>query len=110
VAGQRPRPRSDRKTRVSPISYVRAGLPPVLTIHGNADPTVPYTQSVRLHKALADAGVPNELMTIPGGKHGFDCCTPGQRADAYAKIREFLMRHHVINGSSTPSSELGIRN
>jgi dipeptidyl aminopeptidase/acylaminoacyl peptidase len=91
--------------RVSPLSYVRAGLPPVLTIHGDADPTVPYTQSVRLHKALSDAGVPNELMTMPGGKHGFDCCTAAQRTNAYVKIREFLARHHVVDASATPSSE-----
>jgi acetyl esterase/lipase len=87
--------------RVSPLAYVRAGLPPVLTIHGDADPTVPYTQSVRLHKALSDAGVANELMTMPGGKHGFDCCTPAQRTNAYVKIREFLARHHVLDGSGT---------
>jgi acetyl esterase/lipase len=87
--------------RVSPLSYVRAGLPPVLTIHGDADPTVPYTQSVRLHKALSDAGVANELMTMPGGKHGFDCCTPAQRTNAYVKIREFLARHHVLDASGT---------
>jgi acetyl esterase/lipase len=87
--------------RVSPLSYVRAGLPPVLTIHGDADPTVPYTQSVRLHKALSDAGVANELMTMPGGKHGFDCCTPAQRTNAYVKIREFLARHHVLDVSGT---------
>jgi acetyl esterase/lipase len=95
--------------RVSPLSYVRAGLPPVLTIHGDADPTVPYTQSVRLHKALADAGVPNELMTIPGGRHGFECCTPADRVNAYARIREFLARHHVLDASKTPS-ESAIRN
>jgi acetyl esterase/lipase len=87
--------------RVSPLTYVRAGLPPVLTIHGDADPTVPYTQSVRLHKALAGAGVTNELMTVPGGKHGFDCCTLTQRSAAYAKIREFLTRAHVL-GSPAP--------
>ena len=87
--------------RVSPLSYVRAGLPPVLTIHGDADPTVPYTQSVRLHKALSDAGVANELMTMPGGKHGFDCCTAAQRTNAYVKIREFLARHHVLDASGT---------
>jgi len=91
--------------RVSPLSYVRAGLPPVITIHGDADPTVPYTQSVRLHKALSDAGVANELMTMPGGKHGFDCCTAAQRTNAYVKIREFLARHHVLDASGTPSSE-----
>ena len=28
--------------RVSPMTYVKAGLPPTLTIHGDADPTVPY--------------------------------------------------------------------
>jgi len=82
--------------RVSPINYVRAGLPPVLTIHGDADPSVPHVQSVRLHKALTDAGVPNELMTIPGGKHGYYCCNPAQRVQAYAKIREFLVRHGVL--------------
>ena len=87
--------------RVSPLSYVRAGLPPVFTIHGDADPTVPYTQSVRLHKALSDAGVANELMTMPGGKHGFDCCTAAQRTNAYVKIREFLTRHHVLDASGT---------
>ena len=90
--------------RVSPLTYVRPGLPPVLTIHGDADPTVPYTQSVRLHKALTDAGVPNELMTMAGGKHGFDCCTPTQRLQAYAKIREFLARNHVLEAPKTPST------
>jgi len=89
--------------RVSPLTYVRPGLPPVLTIHGDADPTVPYTQSVRLHKALGDAGVPNELMTMPGGKHGFDCCAPTERVQAYTKIREFLVRHHVLD-AGTPST------
>jgi acetyl esterase/lipase len=90
--------------RVSPLTYVRAGLPPVLTIHGDADPTVPYTQSVRLHKALGDAGVPNELMTMAGGKHGFDCCTATQRVQAYAKIRDFLTGHHVLDAAKTPST------
>ncbi|OLB62026.1 MAG: lipase [Acidobacteria bacterium 13_2_20CM_2_66_4] len=98
---------SDREQiarRVSPLTYVRAGLPPVLTIHGDADPTVPYTQSVRLHKALTDAGVANELMTIPGGKHGFDCCTLAQRTSAYAKIREFLTRQRVLDAQKPPST------
>jgi acetyl esterase/lipase len=89
--------------RVSPLTYVRAGAPPVITIHGDADPTVPYTQSVRLHKALADAGVANELVTMPGGKHGFDCCTLAQRTDAYTKIRSFLARNRVLDAPKTSS-------
>jgi fermentation-respiration switch protein FrsA (DUF1100 family) len=39
-------------------------------IHGAADDTVPYSRSVRLHAALDKADVPNERLTIPGGKHG----------------------------------------
>jgi acetyl esterase/lipase len=91
--------------RVSPLTYVRAGLPPIITIHGDADPTVPYTQSVRLHKALSDAGVTNQLVTIPGGKHGFDCCNLAQRIDAYTKIRDFLTRNHVLDATTTSSAQ-----
>jgi len=46
--------------RVSPLTYVRAGLPPILTIHGDADMTVPYQEAVRLHAALTKAGTPNQ--------------------------------------------------
>ena len=55
---------------VSPIYYVNPNVPPVLIIHGDADPTVPYHQAVSLHKALDNAGVPNKFITVPGGKHG----------------------------------------
>ena len=77
--------------RVSPLTYVRADLPPILTIHGDADPTVPYTHAQRLHKALTEAGVDNKLLTIPGGKHGN--FKPDERARIYETIREFLSKH-----------------
>ena len=38
--------------QVSPITYVRPGLPPILTCHGDADQAVPYQQAVRFHAAL----------------------------------------------------------
>ena len=74
--------------RVSPITYVRAGLPPILSVHGDADTTVPYQQSVQLHAALTKLNVPNQLITIPGGKHGG--FTPQERDHIYLTIREFL--------------------
>jgi acetyl esterase/lipase len=77
--------------RVSPLNYVRPGLPPTIMIQGDADPTVPYTQSVRLHKALDEAGVPNELVTIAGGKHGR---FSGPEMDmAYAHLWAFLGKY-----------------
>lgn len=56
--------------RVSPLTYVRAGLPPILTIHGDKDDVVPYNHATRLHEALDKAQVPNQLLTMKGGGHG----------------------------------------
>jgi acetyl esterase/lipase len=77
--------------RVSPLTYVRAGLPPIISIHGDADPVVPYQHAVRLHEALEKAGTPNQLVTIPGGKHGG--FTPDERTRIYVAIREFLAKN-----------------
>jgi acetyl esterase/lipase len=76
---------------VSPLTYVRADLPPILSIQGDADPIVPYTQNTRLRDALTKAGAKNELFTIPGGGHGN--FKPDERTKAYAKIHEFLQKN-----------------
>ena len=80
--------------RVSPLTYVRKDLPPILTIHGDADPTVPYTQAQRLHSAVQQAGAVSELVTIPKGLHG-----NFPRADqirAVEAVRAFLVKHGVL--------------
>lgn len=56
--------------RVSPLTYVRPGLPPILTIHGDKDDVVPYSHATRLHAALDKANVKNQLFTVKGGGHG----------------------------------------
>ena len=76
--------------RVSPLALVRPGVPPVLTIHGDADKAVPHAHATRLHAALDRAGVPNRLVTIPGGGHGgFDRAQLATIAD---ETRAFLER------------------
>ena len=87
--------REEVAKRVSPLTYVRAGLPPVLTIHGDADITVPYAHGVRLRDALTKAGVANELLTIPGGRHGG--FTPDERTRIYSTIRAFLANHGLMD-------------
>lgn len=54
----------------SPMYFVKPGLPPFLLLHGTADQSVPYHQSVDMQAKLRAAGVPCELITIPGGVHG----------------------------------------
>jgi len=83
--------RDEVAKRMSPLTYVRSGLPPILTIHGDQDQLVPYDHAVRLHAALSKAGVPNQLLTIPGGRHGG--FTPDERTKIFVTIREFLAKH-----------------
>lgn len=80
--------RADLAKVTSPLTYVRAGVPPTISIHGDADPTVPYSHSVRLQEALQKAGVVHEMVTIPGGGHGN--FQPDQWQLAYAAIEKFL--------------------
>jgi acetyl esterase/lipase len=80
--------------RVSPIYYVGAGAPAVLTFHGDVDAVVPYAQSVRLHAALEKVGAPNRLVTIRGGGHGYfggDDVVRANRA-----VREFLEKRGLV--------------
>ncbi|HTP12639.1 MAG TPA: alpha/beta hydrolase [Bacteroidota bacterium] len=80
--------------RVSPLTYVRKGLPPIFSVQGDHDELVPYSHSVRLHEALTKAGVPNKLLTIPGGKHGG--FTKEEMAKTYNAIFEFLKQQKVL--------------
>ena len=54
----------------SPINFVKPGLPPFLLVHGTADQSVAYQQSVDMLARLRAAGVPSELITIKDGPHG----------------------------------------
>jgi acetyl esterase/lipase len=86
--------REEIAKRVSPLTYVRAGLPPIISIQGDADPIVPYSQNVRLHQALDKAGVRNQFVTVPGGKHGG--FSDAEMAKAYAEIRGFLDKLNIV--------------
>jgi len=86
--------RQELARQVSPINYVRAGLPPIITIHGDEDNVVPYDQALRLHAALDKVGVPNQLVTIHGAKHG-----GFNRQDlvhSFVTIREFLRKNKIF--------------
>jgi acetyl esterase/lipase len=55
---------------VSPMNYVTKDCPPILIVHGDADPTVPIQQSIALYKKLQAANVKTEMITVAGGLHG----------------------------------------
>lgn len=85
--------RGDLARRLSPMVYVRKDAPPVLSVHGNEDETVPYIHAVKLTKALRDAGADAEMISVPGGKHPV---SESQMAAVYPQIWEFLRRRGIL--------------
>lgn len=81
--------------RVSPLNYIQPNLPPILTVHGDLDPIVPYSHAVRLHQALYRVNVPNQLLTIPNGGHGQ--FSRSQESKINQTIREFLEQYQLLN-------------
>ena len=80
--------------QVSPVNYIRAGVPPVITFHGELDDVAPYKDAVRLHQGLDKVGVTNQLVTMRGRKHGG--FTREEMAANYVLIRTFLRKVGVI--------------
>ena len=81
---------------------VTTAWPPTPLIHGTADTDVPYERSADMAHALSSSGVPNRLITIPNGIHGFDRDMTSEEmerqrrspaAEACFDAVQFLIRH-----------------
>ncbi len=95
--------RMELARRVSPMTWVRPGLPPILTIHGDVDNIVPYRHALDLHAALDEAGVTNRMHAVPGKGHGN--FTPDEQQEIFRIIRAFLDEHVTDGGSASTSAE-----
>jgi len=89
-------PPSDWKAaarRLSPLTYVCAGLPPLFSIHGTADEIVPPEQTARLTSAIRGVGGEASVLYIEGGVHGLSA---SQQETAYRAVFSFLRRCGVM--------------
>lgn len=77
--------------QLSPLRWVGPATPPVISIHGDQDPVVPFRHAADLHAALARAGVPNQLVTVRNGRHGD--FGSGDTLAAQDAVRRFLATH-----------------
>jgi acetyl esterase/lipase len=80
--------RNEIAARISPLNFVNSELPPIITIHGDADPTVPYNHAKQLHSLLDRAEVTNELVTVPNGRHGG--FSANEMIRIYERVFQFL--------------------
>jgi acetyl esterase/lipase len=60
----------DLVKKANPITYIDSNDPPILIIHGEADPTVIINQSELLYEALQGAGIETKFIRVKNAGHG----------------------------------------
>jgi acetyl esterase/lipase len=83
----------------SPVTYINAGDPPFLLIHGEGDRVVPVAQSHLVEARLRAAGVPVDSIYIPGVDHSFIGATPAETRAATLRAANatFDFFHHTLD-------------
>lgn len=81
----------------SPLKYIRNAKTPTMIHVVEGDPRVPSPQSVELHMALKQLGVPTELFMYPGSTHGI----PDPRNQLVKAVSEMAWMDHYVRGRGT---------
>lgn len=77
----------------SPLLDIKPGLPPFLLVHGTADQSVPFQQSVDWQQRMRELGMTCDLLTIKDGIHGmlsWDAVAPTYKQDVVAWLAKTL--------------------
>ncbi len=83
----------ERYAEASPLTHLSADDPPVFDMHGTADRTVPYNQSLLLQARMAELDVPLTLITFEGVGHGLQEAGPEKIAAITQQAAEFVLGH-----------------
>lgn len=90
----------------SPITYVKAGDPPFLVIHGDQDHSVPIAQAEKMVAALKAANVPVQYIVVHNADHGGKAAPgfppPSPTADEVNQQALAFLDHYLKN--SAPAS------
>ena len=78
----------------SPLKYIRNAKTPTMIHVVEGDPRVPSPQSVELHMALKQIGVPTELFMYPGTTHGI----PDARNQFVKSVSEMAWMDYYVRG------------
>ena len=78
----------------SPLKYIKNAKTPTMIHVVEGDPRVPSPQSVELHMALKQLGVPTELFMYPGSTHGI----PDPRNQLVKAMSEMAWMDYYVRG------------
>lgn len=62
----------EQAAKASALSYVSNNTPPVMILHGTADPLIPVEQSQKFYDLLKTNGIKTDLLIVNGAAHGDD--------------------------------------
>jgi acetyl esterase/lipase len=77
----------------SPINMITADSPAVLTAHGTADDLVPLEQAEKLHAALKEKKVSEQLIVVKDGGHDLGQWPEPARTNSLIQIIGFFTKH-----------------
>jgi dipeptidyl aminopeptidase/acylaminoacyl peptidase len=78
----------------SPLKYIKNAKTPTMIHVVEGDPRVPSPQSIELHMALKQLGVPTELYMYPGNTHGI----PDPRNQLVKSVAEMAWMDYYVRG------------
>jgi dipeptidyl aminopeptidase/acylaminoacyl peptidase len=78
----------------SPLKYIKNAKTPTMIHVVEGDPRVPSPQSIELHMALKQLGVPTELFMYPGSTHGI----PDPRNQLVKSVSEMAWMDYYVRG------------
>ena len=78
----------------SPLKYIKNAKTPTMIHVVDGDPRVPSPQSIELHMALKQLGVPTELFMYPGSTHGI----PDPRNQLVKSVSEMAWMDFYVRG------------
>lgn len=86
-------------------TYIAAGYPPTIVLHGMKDTTIPVESSKRLVQQFQDAQVPVEFHAFEGVPHVFD--SNPEFAVLAAQLADFFIDRHVLKPRTYPPFQAG---
>jgi dipeptidyl aminopeptidase/acylaminoacyl peptidase len=89
----------------SPITYAARARVPTLFVHGELDERCPLAQGLMMHRALADRGVPTDLLIYPREGHAFE--EPRHVVDRLRRILDWFRRFDPAPDPSAPAGAPG---
>jgi len=76
----------------SPVNYIQKDIP-VLIVHGDADPVVPYSQALLLNKKLEEAGAVHKLITLPDVGHSLQPKDSVLNKMMYSEVVNWILKY-----------------